>query len=125
MSENSNLEPADWQPSGNGDVTYHEVNDEATWRGDPSVHDEIMSRFQRHVLEHHVVTSLQALRRLLGRTQVEIAEVWGRPQSQVSRLENDPERAELGSVLAYVHALGGKLAIEAEIEGELFRYELT
>jgi hypothetical protein len=84
-----------------------------------------VTHVDRRLAEHRVVATLQQLRRMLGRTQVEVAEQWGRPQSQVSRLESDPIRAELGSVLAYVQALGGRLTVEAEIDGRVYTVDLA
>jgi hypothetical protein len=97
----------------------------ATWRGDPTVHDEVAKLVQQRRAEHEVVSSLQQLRKLLGRTQVEVANEWGRPQSQASRLEADPLRAELGTLLAYIQALGGRLTVEAEIRGQTYTFDLA
>lgn len=116
-------EPQDWLDD-NRDVLRRDADDKATWRGDPSVHDEVSVAFERRLAEHQVAT-LQQLRKLLGRTQIEVAEQWGRPQSQVSRLESDPMRAELSSILAYVQALGGRLTVEAEIDGHVYTVDLA
>jgi len=122
MSETSS-EPNDWLDGGTGQVIYKDADEKATWRGDPTVHDEVSQLLDRRARQHHVVTSLQALRQALGMTQVAVAAEWGRPQSQVSRLEGDPLRAELNSLVAYVHSLGGHLTVTAELDGETFTYE--
>lgn len=49
----------------------------------------------------------------------------GRPNPRVSRLEADPLRAELGTILANVQALGGRLTVEAEIRGQSYTVDLT
>lgn len=117
-------EPKDWLDD-NRDVIYRDPDDKATWRGDPTADEEIAEIVKRRRLEHETVASLQQLRKLLGRTQVDVANQWGRPQSQVSRLETDPLHAELASVLAYIQALGGRLTVEAEIEGRIYTVDLA
>jgi len=42
-------------------------------------------------LEHDVLESLSELRRATGLNQTEIAQRWGRGQSQVSKVERSPE----------------------------------
>ena len=117
-------DPKDWLDD-DRDVIRRDADDKATWRGDTSVHDEVAKLVQQRRAEHEVVASLQQLRKLLGRTQVEVANEWGRPQSQVSRLEADPLRAELGTILAYIQALGGRLTVEAEIRGQTYTVDLA
>jgi len=46
-----------------------------------------MDAYARRVAVHQVVTTPAELRRAVGQTQVQVAEVWGRPQPKVSRLE--------------------------------------
>ncbi len=91
----------------------------------PGFHEAVMDAYDRRVVAHHVVTTLAELRRAVGRTQIEVAEAWGRPQPKVSRLEADPQRAEVATLTDYVRALGGHLSIEAEIDGEKYRYDLV
>lgn len=117
-------EPKDWLDD-KRDVIYRDPDDKATWQGDPAVDDEIAEIVKRRRLEHATVASLQQLRKLLGRTQIDVANQWGRPQSQVSRLETDPLHAELASVLAYIQALGGRLTVEAEIDGRIYTVDLA
>lgn len=117
-------DPKDWLDD-DRDVIRRDADDKATWRGDTSVHDEVAKLVKQRRAEHEVVSSLQQLRKLLGRTQVEVANEWGRPQSQVSRLEADPLRAELGTLLAYIQALGGRLTVEAEIRGQTYTVDLA
>lgn len=114
----------DWLDADVEDTTT--LHPDTTWthRGE-SIHDEVVAGRTRRDAVHRVVTSLAELRRAAGRTQVDIAEEWGRPQSKVSRLESDPTRAEIATLLGYVAAIGGHLTVEAEIDGETYRYELV
>lgn len=64
------------------------------------------------------VSSLRALRTALGLSQTEVGKRWGRPQTQVSRLEGEPGRAELPTLAGYARALGGTTRIEIVV-GEL------
>lgn len=91
----------------------------------PGFHEAVMAAYARRVAAHRVVTTLAELRRAVGRTQVQVAEAWGRPQPKVSRLEADPSRAEVATLTEYVRAIGGRLSIEAEIDGETYRYDLA
>jgi Helix-turn-helix domain len=114
----------DWLDADAEDTTT--LHPDTTWthRGD-SIHDEVVAGRARRDAVHRVVTTLAELRRATGHTQVDVAEEWGRPQSKVSRLENDPTRAEIATLVGYVVAIGGHLAVEAEIDGETYRYELV
>lgn len=91
----------------------------------PGFHESVMEAYAHRVAAHQVVTTLADLRRAVGQTQVQVAEAWGRPQPKVSRLEADPSRAEVATLTEYVRAIGGHLAIEAEIDGETYRYDLV
>lgn len=93
--------------------------------GNPGFHEAVMDAYTRRVAAHQVVTTLAELRRAIGRTQVQVAQAWGRPQPKVSRLESDPSRAEVATLAEYVRAIGGHLCIEAEIDGETYRYDLV
>ena len=117
-------EPKDWLDDDRA-VIYRDPDDKAAWQGDATVDDEVAEIVKRRRLEHETVASLQQLRKLLGRTQVEVAKDWGRPQSQISRLEADPLHAELASVLAYIKALGGRLTVEAEVDGRIYTIDLA
>ena len=116
-------DPKEWLDD-NREPVYRDSDARATWRGE-DVDDEVAEIVKRRRLEHETVASLQHLRKLLGRTQVEVANDWGRPQSQVSRLETDPLHAELASVLAYIQALGGRLTVEAEVDGRIYTVDLA
>ena len=62
--------------------------------------------------------ALVARRMELGLSQTEVGKRWGRPQTQVSRLEGEPGRAELPTLAGYARALGGTTRIEIVV-GEL------
>jgi len=68
-------DPKDWLDD-DRDVIRRDADDKATWRGDATVHDEVAKLVQQRRAEHEVVSSLQQLRKLLGRTQVEVANEW-------------------------------------------------
>lgn len=54
-------------------------------------------------------------------TQVEMARRWGRSQSQVARMERSPiESVTLRTLQAYVDALGGRLRVLIDIDGQQF-----
>jgi hypothetical protein len=129
MTNNTNKPPEawsadNWLDADAEDTTTLDPDTAWTHRGE-SIHEEVVAGRDRRDALHHVVTTLAELRRAAGRTQVDIAEDWGRPQSKVSRLESDPTRAEIATLLGYVAAIGGHLTVEAEIDGETYRYELV
>jgi hypothetical protein len=129
MTDNTNkptdaTSPDDWLDADPDDATTLDPNTGWTHRGD-SIHDEIVAGRTHRDAVHHIVTSLAEVRRAAGRTQIDVAQEWGRPQSKVSRLENDPTRAEIATLLGYIAAIGGHLTVEAEIDGETYRYELV
>ncbi|MDH2902814.1 MAG: XRE family transcriptional regulator [Actinomycetota bacterium] len=78
----------------------------------------------RIAIEHEIVSSLGELRRSVGLNQTEVASRWGRGQSQVSKIERNPERAELATLAGYVTALGGHVSITIEIDNHVFYEEL-
>lgn len=91
----------------------------------PGFDDAVAQGLAHRVAVHQVVAALAEVRKAVGQTQLDVAETWGRPQSKVSRLEGDPERAQVATLSDYVRALGGHLAIEAEVDGNIIRYELV
>jgi predicted XRE-type DNA-binding protein len=58
--------------------------------------------------------ALQELRKVVGLTQVEVAEKLGMPQSNVSRLEKSSDML-LSTLRSYVEAVGGKMEIAIEL----------
>lgn len=77
---------------------------------------------ERIELEHEVMETLGDLRRAAGYNQTQIADRWGRGQSQVSKVERAPQDVELGTLAGYVRALGGQLSITVKV-GELQFHE--
>ena len=57
---------------------------------------------------------LAILREQLGKSQVELAELLGTSQPNVSQLERSDD-LQLSSIARYVHALGGQLQINAVV----------
>ena len=63
---------------------------------------------------------LAILREQLGKSQVELAEILGTSQPNVSQLERS-EDLQLSSLARYVHALGGQLQINVVVGDETYR----
>ena len=66
------------------------------------------------VISNEQAVSLRELRRLTGRTQLDVADEMGVAQGEISRLERR-EDAKLSTLRAYVEALGGKLELTAKV----------
>jgi len=63
---------------------------------------------------------LAILREQLGKSQVELAEILGTSQPNVSQLERS-EDLQLSSLARYVHALGGQLQINVVVGDATYR----
>ncbi len=63
---------------------------------------------------------LAILREQLGKSQVELAELLGTSQPNVSQLERS-EDLQLSSIARYVHALGGQLQVNAVMGNTTYR----
>lgn len=74
-------DPKDWMDD-DRDPVYREVDDRLPWQDDETVHGEITKLVEQRRLEHHMVASLQQLRKHVGHTQND-AQTWRRPQSEV------------------------------------------
>jgi DNA-binding XRE family transcriptional regulator len=67
----------------------------------------------------HQIYRLRLVRKRLGITQVELAKRMGVSQIRVSQIENGKlESFELGTLIRYVEALGGKLSMSVELDGK-------
>lgn len=81
---------------------------------------------ERLDLDEHAITRerlrlrLAALREQLGRSQVEMADLLGTSQPNVSQLERS-EDLQLSSIARYIHALGGKLQVNAVVGDTTYR----
>jgi transcriptional regulator with XRE-family HTH domain len=65
------------------------------------------------------INVLRNLRHSLGLTQAELADLLYVTQERVSALERGGvARAQIGSLRRYVEALGGRLHIEVDLNGE-------
>lgn len=59
-------------------------------------------------------------------TQAELADRWGRAQSQVARIESAPPgSAMLRTINSYVEALGGSCVVVIEVEGDRFELQMS
>lgn len=63
---------------------------------------------------------LAILREQLGKSQIELADLLGTSQPNVSRLERSDD-LQLSSIATYVHALGGQLQVNAVVENTTYR----
>ena len=71
-----------------------------------------LEAIDRAVEEDLLALDLQAIRELLGKTQIEEADATYMTQSEVSRLERRPD-VRLSTLKRYVEALGGEVEIFA------------
>jgi DNA-binding XRE family transcriptional regulator len=92
---------------------------------DPSFPTLLEGALARLQAEHLIATSLGELRRAAGLTQQQLSERWGCTQSFVSKIERDPASAEMGSLISYVRALGGKLVVTVVAADHVFTEELV
>ncbi len=71
-----------------------------------------LERIDQEVERELLEMDLRAVRELVGKTQVEVAESTNMTQSEVSRLEHRAD-VRLSTVKRYVEALGGELEVFA------------
>jgi DNA-binding XRE family transcriptional regulator len=87
----------------------HRLNPELD---DPERQARARAELDAHVAGHH----LKELRKAIGKTQAEIAQILGVSQSRVSQIENgDIEAMELETLRAYATALGGHVDITVSV----------
>jgi len=115
------LTPEEWLDDIEGEFI---LNQEVT-HPDPDFHEMYRRARTRLELEHDVLESLSELRRATGLNQTEIAQRWGRSQSQVSKVERSPETVELATLASYVRALGGQLTMTIEVDGHVYHEDLV
>lgn len=73
--------------------------------------------FERELVLSHQIYRLRLVRKRLDITQVELAKRMGVSQIRISQIENGKlESFELGTLIRYVEALGGKLSMSVELE---------
>mgnify|MGYP003686958659 FL=1 len=73
--------------------------------------------YERELVLSHQIYRLRLVRKRLGITQVELAKRMGVSQIRISQIENGKlESFELGTLIRYVEALGGKLSMSVELE---------
>ena len=79
---------------------------------DPERQAKARAELDAYVAGHH----LKELRKSLGKTQTEIAQILGVSQSRISQIENgNIEAMELETLRAYAAALGGHLDITISV----------
>lgn len=98
---------------------------EWTHPDDPNFADHVRVRTEELRNEHKLVNSLAELRRAASLTQTQLAARWGRGQSRVSHLESSIRTVEMGSLLEYVHALGGTLEIRVTVADHTYIEQLA
>jgi transcriptional regulator with XRE-family HTH domain len=72
------------------------------------------------VAQERLRLRLAILREQLGKSQVELAEILGTSQPNVSQLERS-EDLQLSSIARYIHALGGQLQVNAVVGNTTYR----
>jgi transcriptional regulator with XRE-family HTH domain len=75
---------------------------------------------ERAVAREGLQLRLAILREQVGKSQVELAEILGTSQSNVSQLERS-EDLQLSSIAKYIHALGGQLQVNAVVGNTTYR----
>ncbi|GAA2311680.1 XRE family transcriptional regulator [Nonomuraea roseoviolacea subsp. roseoviolacea] len=79
---------------------------------DPERQATARAELEAYVAGHH----LKELRKSIGKTQAEIAQILGVSQSRISQIENgNIEAMELETLRAYAAALGGHLDITISV----------
>jgi predicted XRE-type DNA-binding protein len=123
MSGKDTIEPTpeDWLAGADEEF----VIDQKIGHPDPAFDDLRDKASERLRIEHDVVATLGELRRAAGFNQSEIAERWGRGQSQVSKVERAPDSVEIATLAGYVRALGGNLSITIEVGGHTYHEDLV
>jgi predicted XRE-type DNA-binding protein len=123
MSAKDAIEPTpeDWLEGADEDF----VVDQKISHPDPAFEELRDKASERLRIEHDVVATLGELRRAAGFNQSEIAERWGRGQSQVSKVERAPDSVEIATLAGYVRALGGNLSITIEVAGHTYHEDLV
>jgi hypothetical protein len=116
--------PRALEAAGAGHVVERLPEEPFTHPADPSFDTHVRAAAERRALEQEIVESLRQLREAIGLTQADLGRAWG-PQAQVSRLERDPARVVLATLVGYVQALGGELVVEAKVEGRTYRYRVA
>ena len=73
----------------------------------------------RELVLTHQIFRLRLVRKNQGITQVELAKKMGVSQIRVSQIENGKlESFEIGTLIRYLEALGGKLSMSVELGGK-------
>jgi len=81
-----------------------------------------IDRIEREVEEEILEMNLQAVRELLGKTQVEVARAADMDQSEVSKAERRKDHL-LSTLRRYVEALGGEIEVVAHFGDKHIRLQ--
>jgi predicted transcriptional regulator len=73
---------------------------------------EKLEEIQREVEQEILELNLQAVRELVGKTQVDLAQATGMTQPEISRAEHRDDHL-LSTLRRYIQALGGELEVLA------------
>jgi len=76
---------------------------------------EIAKRHVEQNFRHYVKTLVRDARAATEQSQVQVSEVWGVKQSQVSRFERDPGNAHAATLISYLAALGADIELNIRI----------
>ncbi|MBW8483074.1 helix-turn-helix transcriptional regulator [Actinomadura parmotrematis] len=80
--------------------------------GAPERQAQARAELDAYVAGHH----LKELRKAVGKTQAEVAQILGVTQARVSQIENgDPAAMELETLRAYARALGGHVDVTVSV----------
>lgn len=80
------------------------------------VNENRVKRVRESILAQSRAVRLSEFRKSLELTQIQIAEIIGIDQSNVSRIERGKfSNTEIGTLQAYIEALGGTLEIHARV----------
>ena len=100
--------------------TYHRWQDLRKKKLTPEQLEQIEREVERELLE----MDLRAIRELVGKTQVDVAEAINMTQSEVSRLERRQD-VRLSTLKRFVEALGGELEVFAAFGDKRVRLRAT
>ena len=104
--------------SGTPEGTWHSWPEDFPGTGEYLTTEEAKAGLRELVLTHQIYR-LRLVRKKLGITQVELAKRMGVSQIRISQIENGKlESFELGTLIRYIEALGGKLSLRVELDGK-------
>lgn len=111
-----------------GTTNWSQLRDELVRRvgEDRLVEAELTAGYEQlaaEALEGPPPLDLADLRKMLGRSQVDVASALGVSQPEVSRVEHEAD-LKLSTLRAYIESLGGRLHLLAEVDGDLVEVDI-